>query len=303
MKDNDIMIAAIQETNIGSNTMEARGSYIWYMSGETKSKEAKYTAGVGFVINNKFKKYVEDVIPHTDRIMQIKLKGTCNINLINIYMPQANRAEEEKEAVYKKLDEITSKTKGKGPTYILGDWNARMQKQQNKEERKVFGQWTLEPDKTKVHELSEDVLWNRTRCIQFCLKHKFFLSNTKFKKTKEKTATYRKEKAIHKRFDEISHLNHEQIDFIAVQHRWINSIFNSESDTKANITTDHYPVIATVRIKLKAKYNNKGPGRHKYLESTKEQRETRNENMFKKLLHQRDNKKDLTTNTTNLKIY
>ena len=69
-----------------------------------------------------------------------------------------------------------------------------MQKHQNKEERKVFGQWTLEPEKTKVHELSEDVLWNRTRCIHFCLKHKFFLTNTKFKKTKEKTATYRKEK-------------------------------------------------------------------------------------------------------------
>ena len=273
MKDNDIMIAAIQETNIGSNTMEARGSYIWYMSGETKSKEAKYTAGVGFVINNKFKKYVEDVIPHTDRIMQIKLKGTCNINLINIYMPQANRAEEEKEAVYKKLDEITSKTKGKGPTYILGDWNARMQKQQNSEEAQVFGKWTLEPEKTKVHELSEEVQWNRNRAIQFCRKHKFILANTKFQKVKEKIATFRPPSTI--RGVEISHTNHEQIDYIAVQQRWKNSVLDAESDTNANIKSDHYPVIATIRIKLRATKKGKGPGRQKYKESTKEQMEER----------------------------
>ena len=99
------------------------------MSGETTQNDANYTAEVGVVINNKFIKYIEDINPHTDRIMQIRIKGTRNINLINIYMPRAKRAEEEKEKVYKKLDEITSKTKGKGPTYIMGDWNARMQKQ------------------------------------------------------------------------------------------------------------------------------------------------------------------------------
>ena len=181
------MIVALQETNIGKNSKEARKEYTWYMSGEAKHTEEKYTAGVGFVISNKFTKYIEDVIPYTDRIMQIKLKGTCSINLINIYMPPAPRKEEEKEKVYNKLDEITKKSKGKGPTYIMGDWNARMNKHQNKEERKVFGKWTLEPDKTKLHELCEDVLWNRTRCIKFCLKHKLLLTNTTFKKRKEKT--------------------------------------------------------------------------------------------------------------------
>ena len=198
MKENNIMIVALQETRIGTNSKEARGAYTWYMSGEVKPKEDKYTndnftwAGVGFIIDNKFTQYIEDVIPHTDRIIQLKLKGACPINLINIYMPQAKRTEKYKEDVYKKLDEITSKTKGKGPLYILGDWNARMQKQQNKEERKVFGRWTLEPDKTKVQELSEEVTWNRQRCIEFCLKHNMYLTNTTFQKRIEKTSTFRK---------------------------------------------------------------------------------------------------------------
>ena len=111
MKENNIMILALQETRINTNSKEARGSCTWYWSGENKQKDETYTAGVGFVIDNTFAKYLEDIIPRTDRIIQIKLKDTCNINLINVYLPPAPRAEEEKEAVYKKLDEITNKRK------------------------------------------------------------------------------------------------------------------------------------------------------------------------------------------------
>ena len=70
-KENEIMVLALQETRIEQNQKEARGAYTWYMSGETKQKEiGNYTAGVGFVIDNNFAKYVEDIIPHTDRIIQ-----------------------------------------------------------------------------------------------------------------------------------------------------------------------------------------------------------------------------------------
>ena len=114
MKEMDSKMLALQETRIETNSREARGEYTWYMSGENKQKDEKYTGPVGFVINNKYITYIEDVIPHTDRLIQIKLKGTCNINLINVYMPPANRTEEEKVEVYKKLDGIISRTKGNG---------------------------------------------------------------------------------------------------------------------------------------------------------------------------------------------
>ena len=46
-------------------------------------------------------------------------------------MRQAIRPEkDEEEEVYKHIFEITGKTKGNGPTCIVGDWNARMQKHQ-----------------------------------------------------------------------------------------------------------------------------------------------------------------------------
>ena len=161
MKRNEIKIMALQETRVRNNTREARKEYTWFFSGERQHKTSTYTPGVGFVIKNDFVKYIEDIIPHTDRIIELKLKGAIQINLICVYMPQAERTEEEKDEVYKTLSEITKKCINKGPCYILGDWNARMQKHQHQTERQVFGKWTFEPEKAQVHKLTEHVTSNR----------------------------------------------------------------------------------------------------------------------------------------------
>jgi len=139
MKKNDIKILALQETNTKQNAKEARKEYTWYFSGENSQTNSTWTQGVGFVISNDFAKYVEETIPHTDRIIQLTFKASIKINLINIYIPQAEPPEKEKEKVYKKIEQITNTTIGKGPTYIMGDWNARMKLAQNKEEKKVMG--------------------------------------------------------------------------------------------------------------------------------------------------------------------
>ena len=43
----------------------------------------------------------------------------------------------------------------------------------------------------------------------------------------------------------------EVLDYVLVPHRWRNSIRNVRSDMKANIPSDHYPLISTLRIRLK----------------------------------------------------
>ena len=45
---------------------------------------------------------------------------------------------------------------------------------------------------------------------------------------------------------------YEMLDFILVPERWKNTVANAESDTSGFIPTDHYPIIATIRIKVKA---------------------------------------------------
>ena len=45
---------------------------------------------------------------------------------------------------------------------------------------------------------------------------------------------------------------YETLDFILVPERWKNSVLDAESDTTGFLPSDHYPVIAKIRINLKA---------------------------------------------------
>ena len=73
-----------------------------------------------------------------------------------------------------------------------------------------------------------------------------------YKKHIGKLATYRITKETEDiTYEQIDNKTHAQIDFVIVSHRWRNSITNAESDTRANLHSDHFPVHFTIRIRLK----------------------------------------------------
>ena len=74
----DIAILGAQETHTDKNNKEKRQKYTWYLNGNEKG-DRDY-AGVAIVIRNDLGKYVEDVIPHTPRIAEIRLKGVGSTN-------------------------------------------------------------------------------------------------------------------------------------------------------------------------------------------------------------------------------
>ena len=104
--------------------------------------------------------------------------------------------------------------------------------------------------------------------MDFCATNQAILANTHFCKPDNKLATVR---TIRQSIDApIARGTHEQIDYSIVGKRWRNTVQNAESDTWANIHSDHYPVICAVRLKLKAlKHSNKA--RPKYQSCTAEQ--------------------------------
>ena len=69
MRRKQIMILGLQETRSKQNTRESRKEYTWFFSGEGGRDE--WTAGVGFVINNKFLQYIQDIEPINDRLIYI----------------------------------------------------------------------------------------------------------------------------------------------------------------------------------------------------------------------------------------
>ena len=92
-------------------------------------------------------------------------------------------------------------------------------------------------------------------------------------KSTRTVATYRKKKQIaaNNPRETIDKETHEQLDYILTGHRWRNSVRNVESDSRANIHTDHFPVIADIVLKLKKQYSH-GKTRHRYKKCDEEQR-------------------------------
>ena len=146
MKKQNIAFLFLQETHSASNSREARGNYTWYFSGEKKLEGANWTAGVGIVVENKHVQNIADIEPVSDRIIRITLNARLPITLLGIYLPQAGRPEEEGEEVVKEVEKEIRKWKAKGPLYILGDMNARIQRAEGRREREHIGKYTFEPE-------------------------------------------------------------------------------------------------------------------------------------------------------------
>ena len=195
------------------------------------------------------------------------------------------RNKEEKEKTYKEIDKVIRANTSKGPVVTAGDFNARIQKATNSEERKIIGQWTFEPETARVHGRVEGVMENRNLLIEHCTSHNLTICNTWFKKPKCKTVTFKEIGTTME--DEYARGKHEQLDFITIQHRWKNLVTNAESDTTANIHTDHYPVWIKFRMKLKAETTKKHKQRDKYDKCTEEQRGTTNDTMSNSLKRNR----------------
>ena len=95
-------------------------------------------------------------------------------------------------------------------------------------------------------------LENRELLIQFAMTNEFKIANTTYKKHIGKLATYRIIKETEDiTYEQIDNKTHAQIDFVIVSHRWRNSITDVESDTRANLHSDHFPFYFTIKNKLK----------------------------------------------------
>ena len=87
-------ILCVQETHTSHNSKEKRKDYTWYLNGSNEGE--REFAGMAIIIRNKMAKYLKDVIPHSNRMVEVRLEGTAPITILAIYAPQSGRATEEK---------------------------------------------------------------------------------------------------------------------------------------------------------------------------------------------------------------
>jgi len=142
------------------------------------------------------------------------------------------------------------RTKGR---FISWDWNARVQEPVGDEEKAIVGRHTFHKDSANALGQREEVWQNRMKLIDFCKMNHLRLENTWFMKTDAKLVTYRAPGT--QIGSQLRRHDYEQLDFVVVPRRWKNSVTNVESDTQANINSDHYPLTIDIKAKLKAIQN------------------------------------------------
>ena len=89
MSKNKIHILCIQETHIRKETTEHRKQYTWYLGEADQETTVQRKTGVGIVINNEFKNYIEDIEVCNGRMMAVTLNANKLITIINVYAPTA----------------------------------------------------------------------------------------------------------------------------------------------------------------------------------------------------------------------
>lgn len=122
--------------------------------------------------------------------------------------------------------------------------------------------------------MAENTQNNSRKLIEHCITNDKIATNTYYQKPKHKLATHMEVGTT--REMEIKRQTHEQIDFITIQRRWRNVIKYIETQTTPNIKSDHYPLIAKIRLILKGKRKG-GTPRKKYAQCNEEQKEAYNE--------------------------
>ena len=162
MKNHQIDIMAIQETKIDYNEKLTNKYFTWYHSGLNRMRpEGQMVSGVGIIINNKIANYITDVEPINDRVIKIEIEYRKPVVIFCVYAPTAASETSEKEKFYEILQKEYDKHKYKKAVYIIGDWNARIQKAITKTEKQCIGKHTFDKTNTTLTNQTEKTQENR----------------------------------------------------------------------------------------------------------------------------------------------
>ena len=150
-----------------------------------------------------------------------------NITVIQVYAPTRNAEEAEVEPFYEDLQDLLELTPGKDVLFIIGDWNAKVGSQ---ETPGVAGEFGLGVQNEVVQRLTE-----------FCQENALVIPNTLFQQHKRRLYTWTSADGQHR----------NQTDYISCHQKWRSSIQSAKIRPGVDCGSDHEPLIAKFRLKLK----------------------------------------------------
>lgn len=196
---------------------------VFYYSGGDQHQN-----GVGIFVNKKVDKAVMGVWPVTERIIMLKIQGKpINMNIIQVYAPTADSSEEDIEDFYRHLNETFAQCKPQEITFIIGDLNAKVG---NERRGTTVGPFGL-----------GDCNDRGEKWTDWCEEKKLAVMNTWFKHHPRHLWTWKRAGDTYR----------NQIDYIAISKRFRSAVTQTRTFPGADCASDHVPVIANVRVRLK----------------------------------------------------
>ena len=219
-------ISEMRWTGSGQCTV---GNHVVYYSGNDGDE---HQHGVGIIMSKSMSKYVVNFVPLSERIVMIQMNTTpVKLNIIQVYAPTADKPEEIIEDFYNDVDGILRELDKQDITIVMGDFNAKIGKRCSSD---LVGPYGLGDRNDRGDRLSV-----------FAQEYQLAIMNTFFKLPPRRLYTWKSP------MDTPNHVIRNQIDYILINRRFRNCITSTKTYPSADIGSDHNPLVAEVRLKLK----------------------------------------------------
>ena len=126
-----------------------------------------------------------------------------------------------------KPSRTNTKKKKKDVLFIIGEWNAKVGRQQITWSNRQIWPWSTE--------------WSRARLMEFCQENALVIANIHFQQHKRRLYTWTSPDGQHR----------NQTDYILCIQRWRISIQSAKTKPGADCGSDYELLIAKIRLKLK----------------------------------------------------
>lgn len=277
MDNHNIDVLLLQETYVmGSPSYHTKnGRFLVTLSGaepDPLQPGLRSQAGVGAILNRKAQDAMHSVTPLNDRhmILRFHTEGT-QTTLHNLYAPHNDRPDAERALFYQHLKTKLGNLTGT-PTYLIGDWNARLHRCLPGEEGvlgpSLYGRRNWLPASRQWGALGGLTPSNRALLMDLATENELTVSNSWFPKPAHKQVTF-KSPGPHGKFAHpldnhgnptiVANTTHiqefAQLDLCLVPRNWKSTVVNIESrrDVLAK-GADHFPVFITLAINLAASH-------------------------------------------------
>ena len=130
---NILGISELKWTGLGE--FNSDDHYIYYCGQESLRRN-----GVAITVNKRVRNAVLECNLKNNRMISVRFQGKpFNITVIQVYAPTSNAEEAEVERLYEDLQDFLELTHQKDVLFIVGDWNAKVGRQETPGVTGTFG--------------------------------------------------------------------------------------------------------------------------------------------------------------------